>query len=70
MPTQKLTTIEAAKFLGVQPNTLEIWRCRKKGPKYSKIGSRVLYDINDFEAYFSSQTVHTIDTAPQLRSKR
>ena len=70
MPTQKLTTVEAAKFLGVQPNTREIWRCRKKGPKYSKIGSRVLYDINDLEAYFSSQAVHTIDTAPQLRSKR
>ena len=70
MPTQKLTTVEAAKFLGVQPNTLEIWRCRKKEPKYSKIGSRVLYDINDLEAYFSSQAVHTIDTAPQLRSKR
>lgn len=70
MPAKKLTTKEAAEFLGVQPNTLEIWRCRKKGPKYSKIGSRVLYDINALEEYFASQNVHTIDTAPQTRSKR
>jgi len=70
MPTKELTTIEAAQFLGVRPNTLEIWRCKKKGPKYSKIGRRVLYDINDLEEYFSSQTVHTIDSAPQLRGRR
>ncbi len=63
----KLNTEEAAAYLGIRPNTLEIWRTKKKGPKYSKIGSRVLYDINDLESYFISQSVHTVDTAPQLR---
>jgi len=70
MPAKKLNTDEAAEFLGVKPNTLEVWRTKKKGPKYSKIGSRVLYDINDLEEYFSSRSVHTRDTAPQLRSAR
>lgn len=68
MPIKKLNTDEAAEFLGVKPNTLEVWRTKKKGPKYSKIGSRVLYDIHDLEDYFSSRSVHTKDTAPQLRS--
>lgn len=68
MPIKKLSTDEAAEFLGVKPNTLEVWRTKKKGPKYSKIGSRVLYDINDLEEYFASRSVHTKDTAPQLRS--
>ncbi len=70
MPAKKLNTDEAAEFLGVKPNTLEVWRTKKKGPKYSKIGSRVLYDINDLETYFAAQSVHTRDTAPQLRSQK
>ncbi len=65
---QKLNTEEAAAYLGIRPNTLEVWRTKKKGPKYSKIGSRVLYDLNDLETYFISQSIHTIDTAPQLRA--
>lgn len=64
---QKLNTEEAAAYLGIRPNTLEVWRTKKKGPKYSKIGSRVLYDLNDLESYFISQIVHTIDSAPQFR---
>ena len=27
---QKLNTQEAAAYLGVQPNTLEVWRCKHK----------------------------------------
>lgn len=66
MPNKKLNTREAAEFLGVKPCTLELWRCRKKGPRYSKLGSRVMYDLSELEAWFASQSVHTIDTVPQL----
>ena len=68
MPNKKLNTEEAAQFLGVKPCTLEVWRCKKKGPRYSKLGSRVMYDQEELEAYFASRAVHTKDTAPQLRS--
>ena len=68
MAGKKLSNDEAADFLGVKGNTLEVWRTKKKGPKYSKIGSRVLYDISDLEEFFASRSVHTKDTAPQLRS--
>jgi hypothetical protein len=47
MSSKKLNTHEAAAFLGIKPNTLEVWRCQKKGPKYSKLGSRVMYDQQD-----------------------
>ena len=60
---QKLNTREAADYLGIRPNTLEVWRGHHKGPKYSKIGSRVLYDLNDLEEYFASRKVYTLDTA-------
>ena len=55
----KLNTHEAAAFLGLQPNTLEVWRTKHRGPRYAKIGSRVLYDPDDLEDFFTSRTVHT-----------
>jgi predicted DNA-binding transcriptional regulator AlpA len=69
MSSKKLNTEEAAAFLGVKPCTLEVWRCKKKGPKYAKLGSRVMYDQQELENWFASRSVHTIDSAPQLRSR-
>ncbi len=62
---QKLNTDEAAAYLGIRPNTLEVWRCKHKGPRYAKIGSRVLYDPDDLETFFTSRAVDTRDTAPR-----
>ena len=70
MPNKKLNTQEAAAFLGIKPCTLELWRCKKKGPRYSKLGSRVMYDQAELELWFASRSVHTTDSAPQLRSGR
>ena len=56
---KKMNTIQAADFFGLKPNTLEIWRCRDKGPKYIKLGRRVLYDIADLEAFARACTVET-----------
>ena len=36
---------------GMSPRTLEDWRWRKKGPRYLKIGGRVMYRLEDIEAY-------------------
>lgn len=38
-----LTTIQAAKILGVHPNTMVNWRWAGNGPKYLKRGNRVYY---------------------------
>mgnify|MGYP003623396184 CR=1 FL=1 len=60
MTTQrKLNTQEAADYLGIRPNTLEVWRCKHRGPKYSKIGSRVLYAMEDLESFFNAKAVYT-----------
>ena len=65
--TDYFTTEEAAAYLRLQPSTLAVWRCRHKGPRYRKMGSRVIYLRNDLDDYASNCVVHTIDTAPQLR---
>lgn len=44
---RKLRTPAAAEFLGVKPNTLEIWRHQRRGPKFYKVGRCVVYDRND-----------------------
>lgn len=65
-PTQKLTTAEAAAYLRLKPGTLEVWRCRGRGPKYQKIGRRVIYDQKFLDEYASAHTVLTSDTCPKL----
>lgn len=67
---QKLSTEEAAVYLGIRPNTLEVWRCKHKGPRYSKIGTRVLYDVDDLEAFFTARAVDTLESAPMGRRDR
>ena len=32
-----LTNAQAAEVIGIRPNTLEIWRCKGKGPKFIKL---------------------------------
>ncbi|MBT3071899.1 helix-turn-helix domain-containing protein [Rhodomicrobium sp. Az07] len=34
-----LTNKEAATLLGINPNTLEIWRCKGRGPAFIKLGT-------------------------------
>ena len=54
-----VNTIQAAEILGLKPNTLEIWRCHKKGPRFKKLGRRILYDLTDLEDFTASCTVET-----------
>ena len=63
---QKLNTQEAAAYLGVQPNTLEVWRCKHKGPRYAKLGRRVLYDL---EAFFASRSIETLESNDTRRGR-
>lgn len=53
----------------VSPRTLEAWRWRGEGPAYFKIGGRILYRIEDIEAYetASRKTTSIPATAGQRR---
>ncbi len=47
-----LSTVEAAVYLGVSRSWLNKKRCiDSDGPRFCKIGRRVLYDIADLDAY-------------------
>lgn len=57
----KLTQKHLAARWHISPRTLEQWRWLGKGPRFLKIGSRVLYDEDDvltFEAAQMCQNTH------------
>lgn len=62
-----VNTEKAAKILGVERNTMEGWRCHNRGPKYVKIGRRVLYDLGDLDAFIAACTIVTGDTPADSR---
>ena len=55
-------TPEAAGYIGIRPNTLEIWQCHKKGPKFHRVGRSIIYLREDLDAYLTSRGVQTLDS--------
>ncbi|KAA2312741.1 helix-turn-helix domain-containing protein [Puniceibacterium sp. HSS470] len=51
LPPRYLRTPEAARFLGLSGRTLEKHRTYGTGPRYSKIGGRVVYAVDDLQAW-------------------
>lgn len=45
------TQTDLARRWRISPRTLERWRWLGQGPKYLKIGGRVVYRLEDIEAY-------------------
>ncbi|HPW56377.1 MAG TPA: helix-turn-helix domain-containing protein [Thermoanaerobaculaceae bacterium] len=52
-----LTGPEAAERLGVSPETLPVWRCRGRGPRYVLVGRSVRYFEADLDDYVDRHTV-------------
>ncbi|MEP4838327.1 MAG: helix-turn-helix domain-containing protein [Paracoccaceae bacterium] len=51
----KMTQEQLAKRWHISPRTSEQWRWLGKGPKFLKIGARVLYDETEIESYEAAQ---------------
>ncbi|WP_084312638.1 helix-turn-helix domain-containing protein [Desulfobulbus elongatus] len=64
---RRLNTREAAQYLGIRPGTMEVWRSLGRGPRFCKIGARVVYNITDLDEYAQSCVVETIDTVNTLK---
>ena len=65
----KLDTKSQAARWGIQPKTLENWRWQGKGPPHYKIGGRVMYDVDETDAWLAAQRrISTRDTGPTEQS--
>ena len=51
LPARYLRTPEAARFLSLSGRTLEKHRTYGTGPRYSKLGGRVVYALADLQAW-------------------
>ena len=51
---------QTSTLLGIKPNTLEIWRCKGKGPRFIKLGtekqSPIRYRRADVENWIERQS--------------
>ena len=57
IPPRYLRTQEAARFLGLSERTLEKHRTYGTGPTYRKLGGRVVYGLDDLQAWADRGTV-------------
>ena len=62
-------THEAALILGISPRTLEKYRCHGSGPVFRKLGGRVVYAIEDVEAW-AAQSACRSTSDPQYVTAR
>ena len=54
-PIKHLNQVELSRRWSLSPRTLERWRWLGQGPQFLKVGGRVVYRIEDIEAYEAAQ---------------
>lgn len=59
-PPQRLTTAEAAAYTGVADSTLRTWRHVDKGPRSYALLGKVLYDLQDLDAWIAAEKAKTV----------
>ena len=65
MSERLLVTKEAARRLGLSPQTLARWRVQGKGPTFLKIGRSVRYEPHAIDAFIAGRArTSTSDTGP------
>jgi len=70
MPSPILRTLAAAAYLGISQSTLEKWRVMGQGPRFVKIGTRLVgYDQADLDA-FRNSLIRRANTSGDTRERR
>lgn len=59
---QLLNEDELADVIGVKPQTLQVWRTRRQGPPFVKLGKQVYYRNRDIEDWIAANV--TINDDP------
>jgi len=70
MSVKHLNQVELATRLKISPRTLERWRWTGEGPAFLKIGGRVVYRLEDVEAYEHGRRCESTVQSVQLRAAR
>lgn len=52
-PRAFLPTEDAAAYLGLSKQQMDVWRMRGGGPAFHRVGRRVLYAVADLDAFMA-----------------
>jgi hypothetical protein len=66
----RFTPPEAASYLRLTVGHLANLRIAGKGPRYSKLGRKIIYDQRDLDAWFDNNKRTSTSDQPQLRRRR
>ena len=55
-PIKHLNQVELARRWSLSHRTIERWRWQGQGPRYLKVGGRVIYRLADIEAFEAAQS--------------
>src|SRR5437763_344480 len=62
---RRLTTKEAAEYLGIGESTLEKWRCSGSGPEFERVGTRIVrYRISSLETFLAARRAMSTSEPP------
>jgi hypothetical protein len=64
-----LDQVGLAKRWNISPRTLERWRWSGEGPRFLKIGGRVVYRIEDIEEYEANQLCESTSEKSPSKTK-
>lgn len=64
-PIRHFHQVDLARRWNISPRTLERWRWKGIGPRYLKVGGRVLYRLDDIEAFEAAQ-IREPDASPSV----
>jgi predicted site-specific integrase-resolvase len=67
MTEQFLNQARLANRWQISPRTLERWRWKGEGPAFVKIGGRVVYRLEEIEAYEGSRRCASTSQSTALR---
>ena len=66
----RMNVKDAAQYLGVHFTTLNTWRSEGGGPRYMKLGTRVVYDSADLDRWMEQRKQSSTSDKPELRRRR
>jgi excisionase family DNA binding protein len=67
---RRLTVREAAEYVRLAMSTLNALRTAGRGPRFIKLGRKVLYDTKDLDAWLDRNKRHSTSDKPELRRRR
>jgi hypothetical protein len=54
-PKEYLNIKQAADFIGVSRQTVDLWRMNAEGPAVHRVGTRVLYSVADLRTFMANR---------------